>query len=395
MAQIVVILREHHGNWYQSGELVRMSKDCFYMGLLPKNCPMVVHLKDQPHTMPLDLLKALLEQAENHALKCTRYPQSMSARPNAPSKLEERYHWQYQADKRNNGYAVCPTQLDAKPVEVAPEADFSPTFADNGNALERWYNDGFLISLRQAAEISEYCNGRCFNCQKEGHHWCQCKEPLSLEIQELVDKQDKEHKECNNRGPGSVDVHKDDLGIWPISELDYSLNLFGHHISLVGLGGHSMEPIGFTLVCVQIEGMPHYDEQQVTFILDDPSRFSARIPVILGTPTINRVIQILKESDIHDAPMEWQAARVVYEWMQSFQFCQAVLGEGVDYPTNTAWDPTDLDEKVLLTDNCIVPGFQSVVVHGRTQNTMMMGHCLNVLTQVPSLSSRMVVGMSW
>ena len=24
-----------------------MSKDCFYMGLLPENCPMVVHLKDQ------------------------------------------------------------------------------------------------------------------------------------------------------------------------------------------------------------------------------------------------------------------------------------------------------------------------------------------------------------
>ena len=40
---------------------------------------------------------------------------------------------------------------------------------------------------------------------------------------------------------------------------------------------------------VQIEGMPHYDEQQVVFVLDDPSGFSARIPVILGTPTINGV----------------------------------------------------------------------------------------------------------
>ena len=37
---------------------------------------------------------------------------------------------------------------------------------------------------------------------------------------------------------------------------------------------------------VQIEDIPHYDEQQVVFILDDASRFSARIPVILGTPTI-------------------------------------------------------------------------------------------------------------
>ena len=52
MAQITVILRECHGNHYRPGELARMSKDCFYAGLLSENCPMVVHLKDQPHTTP-------------------------------------------------------------------------------------------------------------------------------------------------------------------------------------------------------------------------------------------------------------------------------------------------------------------------------------------------------
>ena len=61
MVQITVILRECHGNRYRPGELARMSKDCFYAGLLPENHPMVVHLKDQPHTTPLDLLRALLE----------------------------------------------------------------------------------------------------------------------------------------------------------------------------------------------------------------------------------------------------------------------------------------------------------------------------------------------
>ena len=80
MAQITVILREHHGNRYRLGELARMSKDCFYAGLLPENCPMVVHLKDQPHTTPLDLLKALLEKEENDALTHTWYPASTSAR---------------------------------------------------------------------------------------------------------------------------------------------------------------------------------------------------------------------------------------------------------------------------------------------------------------------------
>ena len=92
---------------------------------------------------------------------------------------------------------VRPTQLDAEPAEGAPETDaIFPPFFDDGDALETWYNDGFLIGLQQAAEISEYRNGRCFNCHKESHHWCQCKEPLSIELKELADKMDQAHCEC-------------------------------------------------------------------------------------------------------------------------------------------------------------------------------------------------------
>ena len=115
-------------------------------------------------------------------------------------------------------------------------------------------------------------------------------------------------------------VRQHGLGVRPISELDHSLNPFWDRIPLVGLGGGRVEPIGFTLMRVQIEGLPHYDEQQVIFVLDDPSGFSARIPVILGTPTINRVIQTMKETKMHKAPSDWQAARVAFEWMQGFQF---------------------------------------------------------------------------
>ena len=123
MAQITVILREYHGNRYRPGELARMSKDCFYAGLLPENCPMVVHLKDQPHTTPLDLLRALLEQEENDTLTHTRYPLSTSARLTHPLKPAERYHRQPPDDKRNDGYTVRSAQLDTAPAEVVPEID--------------------------------------------------------------------------------------------------------------------------------------------------------------------------------------------------------------------------------------------------------------------------------
>ena len=122
----------------------------------------------------------------------------------------------------------------------------------------------------------------------------------------------------NSVMPAYVCQHR--LGVCPISELDHSLNSFRDRIPLVGLGSGRVEPTGFILMRVQIEGMPHYNEQQVVSILDDPSGFSARIPVILGTPTINRVVQTMKESEMHDAPLEWQAARVTFEWMQGFQF---------------------------------------------------------------------------
>ena len=195
MAQITVILRECHGNRYRPGELARMSKDCFYAGLLPENRPMVVHLKDQPHTTPLDLLKALLEQEENDALTRTRYPPSTSSRMSQPSKPAEHYHRHLPAEKRNDGYTVCPAQLDTDTTEVAPEADSAP-LTDTLDALETWYNDGFLIGLRQAAEVSKLRHGHCFNCQKEGHCWRQCKEPLSPELQEVSDQQD---RECEDR----------------------------------------------------------------------------------------------------------------------------------------------------------------------------------------------------
>ena len=183
-------------------------------------------------------------------------------------------------------------------------------------------------------------------------------------------------------------IHQHKLGVRPISELDHTLNPFRDRIPLVGLGSGWAEPLGFTLMRVQIKDMPHYDEQQVVFVLDDPSRFSARIPVILGTPTINRVMQTMKEMEMHSAPTEWQMARVAYEWAQSFQFRRASLGERLRFPTNTAEDPLDLDEKVLLADKCTILGFQSVIAHGRTQRTMMMGHRLNVMTQAPYSDDR-------
>lgn len=40
---------------------------------------------------------------------------------------------------------------------------------------------------------------------------------------------------------------------------------------------------------------------------------------------------------------------------------------------------TDLDEQVILKDKFTLPGFKTMIVHGFTEKTVMMGHKLYVM----------------
>ena len=109
--------------------------------------------------------------------------------------------------------------------------------------------------------------------------------------------------------------------------------------------------------------------------------FLSRYPSFLVSP--QTVIQTIKESKFYTAPTEWQSAYIAYEWAHSIKSCHTMLVEGINFLTNTTQDPTDLDEKILLTDKCQVPDFESIVVYSQTRNTMMKGHHLNIITQMP------------
>ena len=75
----------------------------------------------------------------------------------------------------------------------------------------------------------------------------------------------------------------------------------------MGVGGKAC-PLGYMVICIQLEGVPEYNEDQVAFVVDDYTIFSWRVPIVLGTPTINCVVVFMKESDMHSAPQEWQAS---------------------------------------------------------------------------------------
>ena len=52
---------------------------------------------------------------------------------------------------------------------------------------------------------------------------------------------------------------------------------------------------------VQILYVPSYDEDQVALVVAEDSNFLRRCQVIIGTPTINRAVRAMKESEIENA----------------------------------------------------------------------------------------------
>ena len=140
------------------------------------------------------------------------------------------------------------------------------------------------------------------------------------------------------------------------------------------------------MVRVQFPRIPSYDENQVALVIRDGSEFSRRVPVIIGTPTIDWAVRALKESELDTIPEEWQRAWRGHEFVNHF-FVRS-MNPTEPMPTNTNQDPLYLNEKVFLKNKCTIPGFESTVVRARTHRTMMMGYRLNIITQAPYIEDR-------
>ena len=84
--------------------------------------------------------------------------------------------------------------------------------------------------------------------------------------------------------------------IMPKYVINYSLqvgpitDLVGSKVACMGLGNVFTRPLGYIVIQVQVDGVQGYDKDQIALVIPDLSNFVARIPVILGTSTIGRVI---------------------------------------------------------------------------------------------------------
>ena len=140
-----------------------------------------------------------------------------------------------------------------------------------------------------------------------------------------------------------------------------------------GIGGIRTRAIGYIVFRARIEGIPSYDEEQVALVIEDSSSFSKKVPVLLEMLTLHRVIRSMKESEMEQLSMACQQIKTAYEITNHIPVFKTSVDPDAMFPMNMGADPIDIDEVITLTEKFTLPAFASMIVKGRTKNTLMMG----------------------
>ena len=160
-----------------------------------------------------------------------------------------------------------------------------------------------------------------------------------------------------------------------IMSLDWLAQQIGELLPLItGMGGNLVEPTGFVLMNVKVPCVQGYNEDQVALVMDDPGM--TECPVILGTSTLYRVMEVIKESEISKLAVPWSSSQI--SWLMrdvTARLGQVVINDMANKPIT----PLDVDEVVRVASKCTVPLFGHKVIHGKV-NLVLHGCRLNVMT---------------
>ena len=89
-------------------------------------------------------------------------------------------------------------------------------------------------------------------------------------------------------------------------------DIMGSKVTCIGLGNAYTRPLGYIIIRVQVDRVQGYNEDQIALIILDFSNFAMRVPIILGTPTIGRVVNVMREAEMDALAMLWANARVAH-----------------------------------------------------------------------------------
>ena len=152
-------------------------------------------------------------------------------------------------------------------------------------------------------------------------------------------------------------------------------NLVGGCVTCVGLGNAYTQPLGYIIIWIQVEGVQGYDEDQIAMVVLDLSNFMAWVPIILGTPTISCVMNVMKEREIDALAMPWANASVAH--LLSVQRATATVedSQAMGEPS-----PSGYDEVVITKKAETIDAFSSCAIPMKIEKAYLGGR-INVMTQ--------------
>ena len=129
------------------------------------------------------------------------------------------------------------------------------------------------------------------------------------------------------------------------------------------------------MIWVQVEGDLGYDEDQIALIIPDFSKFAARVPVILGMPTISRVVNVMREAEMDTLAMPWANARVAH-LLAVLRMMPIGIGNGLE----EKFDANDYDSLMYTQKAETIQSFYSHIVPVKTGKAY-IGEHINIMVQ--------------
>ena len=171
--------------------------------------------------------------------------------------------------------------------------------------------------------------------------------------------------------PEFIKAHSLDMG--PLSDLVDSTLKINEYQGLFSW------PLGYVIIRVHVEGVKGYNEDQVALVIPNLTTFRSRVPVTLGTPTFNQIMNVIKESEKDELSVSLNGSRISHllwldiEWDSSLRMTQ----QPVQPPIWLNWVKA---VKTIKWEEIEV--FLSKIVHGLTK-TVLLGSNMYIMTQAP------------
>ena len=143
----------------------------------------------------------------------------------------------------------------------------------------------------------------------------------------------------------------------------------------LGLGNAYTCPIGYIIVQVQVDGVQGYDKDQIALVIPDESKFEEWVPIILGTPTISHMVNVMKEKEIDALAMSLANARVAH--LLSMHRAAATVLED---QTSESANLNGYDEVIFMRNAETIEAFSSWVISVKAERAY-TGEFINVITQ--------------